>query len=85
MSITNLITLSEEARRKASPPTPLSPSPPLHEQQKLTLNQFNYANQALEIMKKNGITSGKQWDEANSLHRCAEFSLRVWGIISPSS
>jgi hypothetical protein len=85
MSITNIIALSEEARRKASPPTPLSPSPPLYQQQKWTLDQFNYANQALSSMRKNGITSGKQWDEANSLHRCAEFSLRVWGIIYPSS
>jgi hypothetical protein len=85
MNITNLITFSEEARKKASPPTPLSPSPPLHDQKKWTLDQFDYAKQALEIMKKNNITSGKQWDEANSLHRCAEFSLRVWGIIYPSS
>jgi hypothetical protein len=85
MNITNLITLSEEAHKKASQPTPLSPSPPLHEQQKWTLSQFDYAVQALEIMKKNGITSGEQWDKANSLHHCAEFSLRVWGIIYPSS
>jgi hypothetical protein len=85
MNITNLITLSEEARKKVSQPTPLSPSPPLHEQQKWTLAQFDYAVQALASMHIKGITSGKQWDEANSLHRCAEFSLRVWGIIYPSS
>ena len=69
---------SQEVRRKAGPKTPLSPSPPLLQQRVQTMLQLLYANKALEAMRRKGITSGPEWDEATTLKKTALFARKAW-------
>ena len=69
---------SQEARKKAEPKTPLGPSPSLRQQKVQTMLQLMYANKTLNAMRRNGITSGPDWDEATILKKTALFARKAW-------